>query len=153
MPEARGDRPSPSSAHLSASGILQDGCHQCGVNVAAAEDDANASLGLNSAAQQGRQPWRLLWELINPPGKTLGYLAAQWLPLMFVPAISFDAWLLVALPLAGLLLARGSNDPLAINIRYALLVAPGLFAGAVYLLPTVRQIKTLPEFPDELKTS
>jgi len=28
-----------------------------------------------------------------------------------------------------------------------------LFAGAVYLLPTVRQIKTLPEFPDELKTS
>ncbi len=78
------------------------------------------------------QPWRLAWELIHPPGKTLGYLAAQWLPLMFVPAISLDAWLLVALPLAGLLLARGSNDPLAINIRYALLVAPGLFAGAVF---------------------
>lgn len=78
------------------------------------------------------QPWRLLWELINPPGKTLGYLAAQWLPLMFVPALSLDAWLLIALPLAGLLLARGSNDPLAINIRYALLVAPGLFAGSVF---------------------
>ncbi len=78
------------------------------------------------------QPWRLLWELINPPGKTLGYLAAQWLPLMFVPALSLDAWLLIALPLAGLLLARGSNDPLSINIRYALLVAPGLFAGAVF---------------------
>lgn len=78
------------------------------------------------------QPWRLLWELINPPGKTLGYLLAQWLPLMLVPALSLDAWLLVALPLSGLLLARGSNDPLAINIRYALLVAPGLFAGALY---------------------
>ena len=78
------------------------------------------------------QPWRLVWELINPPGKTLGYLAAQWLPLMFVPALSLDAWLLIALPLAGLLLARGSNDPLSINIRYALLVAPGLFAGAVF---------------------
>ena len=51
---------------------------------------------------------------------------------MFVPALSLDAWLLVALPLAGLLLARGSNDPLSINIRYALLVAPGLFAGAVF---------------------
>ena len=49
-----------------------------------------------------------------------------------VPALSLDAWLLVALPLAGLLLARGSNDPLSINIRYALLVAPGLFAGAVF---------------------
>ena len=46
----------------------------------------------------------------------LGYLAAQWLPLMFVPALSLDAWLLVALPLAGLFLARGSNDPLSINI-------------------------------------
>ena len=78
------------------------------------------------------QPWRLVWELINPPGKTLGYLVAQWLPLMFVPALSLDAWLLVAFPLAGLLLARGSNDPLAINIRYALLVAPGFFAGAVF---------------------
>lgn len=78
------------------------------------------------------QPWRLVWELIHPPGKTLGYLLAQWLPLMFVPALSVDAWLLVALPLAGLLLARGSNDPLAINIRYALLVAPGLFAGALF---------------------
>ena len=78
------------------------------------------------------QPWRLAWELINPPGKTLGYLVAQWLPLMFVPALSLDAWLLVALPLAGLLLARGSNDPLSITIRYALLVAPGLFAGAVF---------------------
>ena len=46
--------------------------------------------------------------------------------------LSLDAWLLVALPLAGLLLARGSNDPLSINIRYALLVAPGLFAGSVF---------------------
>ena len=55
------------------------------------------------------QPWRLLWELINPPGKTLGYLAAQWLPLMFVPALSLDAWLLVALPLAGLLLGPGQQ--------------------------------------------
>ena len=74
------------------------------------------------------QPWRLLgadqspWQNPRLPG---GAVVA----LMFVPALSLDAWLLVALPLAGLLLARGSNDPLSINIRYALLVAPGSLPG------------------------
>ena len=79
-----------------------------------------------------RQPLRLLHELVSPIDRTSGYLLAQWLPLMGVPALSLDAWLLVALPLSGLLLAQGHNDPLAIAIRYALLVAPGLFAGAVF---------------------
>jgi len=46
-----------------------------------------------------------------------------------VPLISADALLMASLPLLGLLLARGSNDPLSINIRYTFLVIPGLFAG------------------------
>lgn len=79
-----------------------------------------------------RQPLRLLQELVSPVDRTVGYLVAQWLPLMGVPALSADAWLLAALPLSGLLLAQGHNDPLAITIRYALLVAPGFFAGAVF---------------------
>ena len=78
-----------------------------------------------------QQPFRLLWELVNPPGKTLMYLLGQTLPLLFVPLLAVDSWLLVALPLTGLLLAQGYNDPLSINLRYTLLVAPGLFAGAV----------------------
>jgi predicted MFS family arabinose efflux permease len=41
------------------------------------------------------------------------------------------------------------------GLRVALAVGSviWLFASAVYLLPAVRQIKTLPEFPDELETS
>jgi hypothetical protein len=76
------------------------------------------------------QPLTLLRELISPPDQTLRYLLGLTLPLMLVPLVSVDAWLLIALPLLGLLLARGSNNPLSINIRYTYLVVPGLYAGA-----------------------
>jgi uncharacterized membrane protein len=76
------------------------------------------------------QPLLLLRELVSPPDQTLRYLLGQALPLMFVPLLSLDSWLLMGLPLLGLLLARGSNNPLSINIRYTFLVVPGLFAGA-----------------------
>jgi uncharacterized membrane protein len=77
------------------------------------------------------RPLVLLQELLHPPRQTLTYLAAQGLPLLFVPLISLDSWLLMGLPLLGLLLARGANNPLSINIRYTLLVVPGLFAGSI----------------------
>jgi hypothetical protein len=77
------------------------------------------------------QPLLLLRELVSPPLQTLTYLAGQGLPLMFVPLISLDSWLLMGLPLLGLLLAQGENNPLSINIRYTLLVVPGLFAGTI----------------------
>lgn len=76
------------------------------------------------------QPLILLRELISPPDQTLRYLLGLTLPLMLIPLVSVDAWLLIALPLLGLLLARGSNNPLSINIRYTYLVVPGLYAGA-----------------------
>jgi len=79
-----------------------------------------------------RQPLILLRELMSPPGQTLRYLLGQGLPLLFVPYLSIDSWLLMGLPLLGLLLAQGNNNPLSINIRYTFLVVPGLFAGAVY---------------------
>jgi uncharacterized membrane protein len=78
-----------------------------------------------------KQPWNLLVELVSPPGETLRYLLAQSLPLLFLPLLSLDVWVLIGLPLAGLLLAQGKPSPLSINVRYALLVVPGLFAGAV----------------------
>lgn len=78
------------------------------------------------------QPAILLRELVSPPRQTLTYLAGQGLPLLFVPLISLDAWLLMGLPLLGLLLAQGVNNPLSIHIRYTLLVVPGLFAGAIF---------------------
>ena len=76
------------------------------------------------------QPLLLLRELVSPPDQTLRYLLGQGLPLMLVPLLSIDSWLLMGLPLLGLLLARGSNNPLSINIRYTFLIVPGLFAGA-----------------------
>jgi uncharacterized membrane protein len=78
------------------------------------------------------QPWILLRELVSPPGQTLRYLLGQSLPLLFLPLLSLDCWLLMGLPLAGLLLAQGKPSPLSLNVRYALLVVPGLFAGAVF---------------------
>lgn len=78
------------------------------------------------------RPFNLLRELVSPPGQTLRYLLAQTLPLLFLPLLSLDCWLLMGLPLAGLLLAQGKPSPLSVNVRYALLVVPGLFAGAVF---------------------
>lgn len=79
-----------------------------------------------------RQPWILLRELVSPPVGTATYLIAQGLPLLFVPYLSLDSWMLMGLPLTGLLLAQGFNDPLSISIRYTYLVIPGLFAGTIF---------------------
>jgi uncharacterized membrane protein len=76
------------------------------------------------------QPLLVLRELVSPPDQTLRYLVGQALPLMGVPLLSIDSWLLMGLPLLGLLLAQGSNNPLSINIRYTFLIIPGLFVGA-----------------------
>ena len=78
-----------------------------------------------------RQPLVLLRELVSPPGNIFTYPLAQGSPLILVPCISIDSWLLMGLPLLGLLLAQGFNNPLCISIRYTYLVLPGLFAGAV----------------------
>jgi uncharacterized membrane protein len=93
--------------------------------------DAEQASSLEVLHKALRQPLVILRELIWPPGETLRYLLAQGLPLMLVPLISLDSWLLMGMPLLGLLLAQGSNNPLSINLRYALLVVPGLFAGAI----------------------
>jgi len=75
-------------------------------------------------------PGRLMRELVSPPLGTLKYLLGQWLPLAFVPAIAPAAWALAGFPLLKLLLAKGMSV-LAINIRYAMAVVPGLFYGTV----------------------
>lgn len=76
------------------------------------------------------QPGLILQELFSPPGRTISYLLGQWLPLAFIPAISPAAWLVAGFPLLKLLLGKGFSV-LAINIRYALTVVPGLFYGTI----------------------
>lgn len=77
-----------------------------------------------------RHPLRLLVELATPVDRTLQYLFAQWLPLMFIPAIAPSAWLLAGFPTLKLLI-RQAPDALSINLRYALTLVPGLFYGAI----------------------
>ncbi len=75
-------------------------------------------------------PWRLLVELVTPVDRTIRYLIAQWLPLAFIPAVSPAAWMIAGFPLLKLFLGKGELV-LAITVRYALTVVPGLFYGAI----------------------
>ncbi len=75
-------------------------------------------------------PFRLLGELFTPFWGTLKYLLGQWLPLAFVPAVAPASWAIAGFPLLKLFLGKGVSV-LAINIRYAMTVVPGLFYGAI----------------------
>ncbi len=87
-------------------------------------------------------PWILVADLLGNLPQKLRYLAAQWLPLAFVPAVAGPAWSLAGLPLLELLSMRGQMalDP---TIRYALLPVPGLFYGT--LLWWSRHQRTWPD--------
>ena len=76
------------------------------------------------------QPWLLVIEFFTPLDRTLSYLLGQWLPLGFIPAIVPASWMIAGFPLLKLLLGKGFSV-LAINIRYAMSVVPGLFYGAI----------------------
>lgn len=75
-------------------------------------------------------PFRLLGSLLTPFFGKLRYLVGQWLPLAFVPAVAPASWTIAGFPLLKLFLAKGESV-LAINIRYAMTVVPGLFYGAI----------------------
>ncbi len=75
-------------------------------------------------------PGRLFIELVTPVDRTFRYLIGQWLPLAFIPALSPASWAIAGFPLLKLFLGQGESV-LAITIRYALTVVPGLFYGAI----------------------
>lgn len=76
------------------------------------------------------RPWLILKELFYPFDKTLKYLTGHWLPLAFVPVLSWTAWLISGFPLVFNLL-RDRYASLSINIRYTTPIVPGLFYGAI----------------------
>lgn len=76
------------------------------------------------------QPWLVIWELISPVGKTLEYLLGQWLALALIPAVSPTSWIISIFPLLTPLLGQGKSV-LSLNIRYAMMVVPGLFYGTI----------------------
>jgi uncharacterized membrane protein len=75
-------------------------------------------------------PWRLLVELVTPVWGTIKYLLGQWLPLAFIPVVAPASWAIATFPLLKLLLGKGESV-LAISLRYAMSVTPGLFYGAI----------------------
>jgi uncharacterized membrane protein len=83
-------------------------------------------------------PWRLLVEFVTPVDRTIRYLLGQWLPLAFIPAVSPASWMIAGFPLLKLFLGKGESV-LAITIRYALTVVPGLFYGAILWWANHRQ--------------
>lgn len=77
-----------------------------------------------------KNPWRLIIELFTPFWETIKYFLGQWLPLAFIPVFSPAALLISGFPLLKLLLGQGQTV-LAISIRYAMSVTPGLFYGVI----------------------
>ena len=77
-----------------------------------------------------RQPLALLQAIVSPPGTTLGFLLALSLPLLFIPLLSVDSLLLVAVPLFIALVSQG-RSALSVTLRYVLALVPGLYLGAV----------------------
>lgn len=75
-------------------------------------------------------PGRLVEQLFTPFFGKMKYLLGQWLPLALVPAVAPASWTIAGFPLLKLFLAKGESV-LAINIRYAMTVVPGLFYGAI----------------------
>jgi len=68
--------------------------------------------------------------IVSPPGSTLGFLLALSLPLLFIPLLSIDSALLVAVPLFIALVSQG-RSALSVTLRYVLALVPGLYVGAV----------------------
>ena len=79
------------------------------------------------------QPGQLLVHLFSPFATKVKYLLGHWLPLAFIPAVSGTAWLVAGFPLLQIFLQQGESR-LAITIRYALTVVPGIFYGAILWL-------------------
>ncbi|MDJ0578081.1 MAG: DUF2079 domain-containing protein [Xenococcaceae cyanobacterium MO_234.B1] len=77
-----------------------------------------------------KNPWRLVVELFTPFWGTFKYLLGQWLPLAFIPVVSPASWVISGFPLLKLLLGQGKTV-LAISLRYAMSITPGLFYGVI----------------------
>ncbi len=76
------------------------------------------------------KPGQLVVQLFSPFATKVKYLLGHWLPLAFIPAISGAAWLVAGFPLLQIFLQQGESR-LAITIRYALTVVPGIFYGTI----------------------
>ncbi|MEM0981720.1 MAG: DUF2079 domain-containing protein, partial [Cyanobacteria bacterium P01_H01_bin.58] len=78
-----------------------------------------------------KRPDRVLVDLVTPISGTLRFLAGHWMPLLFVPLVSPATWITTSAPLTALLLREDSHLALSMQLRYTILVLPGLFYGTI----------------------
>jgi uncharacterized membrane protein len=78
-----------------------------------------------------QRPDRVVLDLVTPFDHTLRFLAGHWLPLLFVPAVSPATWICTAAPLAALLLRTDTSIALSMQLRYTVMIVPGLFYGVI----------------------
>lgn len=90
------------------------------------------------------QPLRLIQEVFTPFSESVRYVLGHWLPLAFIPAVSPAAWAISGFPLLAILLRQDVNA-LSMQMRYAMIVVPGLFYGAI-LWWSQRPAKLRPRF-------
>lgn len=76
------------------------------------------------------QPGRVLAHIFKSPEVKLHYLLVQTAAFAFVPLVAPASWLIMGFPFLQMLVQQG-QAPLAIHIRYAITVVPGLGYGAI----------------------
>ncbi|WP_347277975.1 DUF2079 domain-containing protein [Alkalinema sp. FACHB-956] len=75
-------------------------------------------------------PIQFLSSVFWPIDRRIAYLLRHWLSLGMISALSPATWVLTSVPLLSLFLQSGISA-LSISLRYALVVVPGLFYGAI----------------------
>ncbi len=75
-------------------------------------------------------PIELAKSLLLPLDRRMSYLAGQWVALAFVPVVSGAAWTIAGFPLLSLF-AQSGQSALTVSMRYAVVVVPGVFYGAI----------------------
>ncbi len=78
-----------------------------------------------------KNPVLLFNEIISPGEKTILFLITLALPLVFIPWISIDSWILIGVPLFVALSSQGGNA-LSVHLRFVLYLVPGTFAGSIF---------------------
>lgn len=75
-------------------------------------------------------PIALLQAVLTPFNRRFFYLVGHWIPLAFIPVLSWPSWIMAGPPLLTIFIQSGNLATVSTN-RFAVAVVPGLFYGAI----------------------
>lgn len=93
-------------------------------------DETEATSTLDILKGIFTNPTQVLLILGRRPLRIMLYILGHWLPLGFLPALSWPAWMMVIFPL-GQRVLQNSHIALLLNVRYAINLVPAIFYGAI----------------------